>query len=323
MRGESRHAIAVLALTTACIGWALSFPLQKALMMHQAIQAGTTGPWVTIQNQLVRYVAAAGLLALLAWWRSRRWPTRAEWLQATICALAGASGLFLQIDALNHTSASTVGFLSQCYVVGLPVVAGLTLRRWPPLLVFSSIVLAFAGVAVLSGITLDDLRPGLGELMTIASSLVFMIQILALGARRWRDNDGLQVCWAMFAIMAVLAAPFAALLGPGLGSMPACYRDPAAVMVTAAVVVFCTCLPYALMTVWQRFVSGTEAGIIYCSEAAFTAALCLFLPSVLGSWLGITYANEVLTWRMLCGGGLILAGCVLVQKAAKSDVTIP
>lgn len=317
MRADSRHALAVTALLVACIGWALSFPLQKALMAHQALAAKTSGPWVTLQNQFVRYAGAAILLSLLAWWRSRRLPTRAEWLQATICGAAGATGLFLQIDALNYTSASTVGFLSQCYVVGLPLVAGLTLRCWPSLTVLGSILLAFAGVTVLSGITLADLRPGRGEMMTIISSLVFMIQILALSARRWQANDGLQVCWAMFAVMTLLVAPFAAGVGPGFGGIPACYRDPAALALTAAVVVLCTCVPYALMTVWQRFVSGTEAGIIYCSEAAFTAFLCLLLPGVLGTWLGIAYPDEVLSWRMLTGGGLILAGCLLVQWAAK------
>ena len=314
---ESRHTVAVTVLLAACIGWGLSFPLLKALLAHQALASGESGAWLTMQNQLVRFASAAGLLAALAWWRGRRLPTRAEWQQATVCAVAAAAGLFLQVDALNRTAASTVGFLTQCYVVMLPVVAGLSLRRWPSPVVVGSVLLAFAGVAVLSGITLDDLRPGVGEVMTIVASMLFMGQILALGARRWQGNDGLQVCWAMFALIALLVAPFAIFLGPGLGGLAACYRDPAGGLLMVAVVVGCTCAPYGLMTVWQRFVSGTEAGIIYCFEAVFSAIACVLLPGMLGRWLGTGGVDEAVTWRMLAGGGLIVAGGLLVQRAAR------
>lgn len=313
-RSGSRHAIAIAALLVACVGWGLSFPLQKALLEHQAIASGASGAWVTVQNQWLRFACTAILLGALAWWTTRRLPSRAEWLQAAVCAVAGAGGLFLQMDALNRTSASTVGFLTQFYVITLPLAAGLYQRRWPSRGVITSVLLAFAGVAVLSGITLHDLRPGVGEMMTLGCSLLFMAQIIALGARRWHGNDGLQVCWAMFAVMAVLSTPFAILLGPGIGGLAACYREPSAMLLTAAVVLGCTCLPYALMTIWQRFVTGTEAGIIYCSEAVFSTAFCLLLPGLLGGWLGIAYADETITWRMVVGGGLILAGCLLVQR---------
>jgi drug/metabolite transporter (DMT)-like permease len=309
------HALALFALTGACVSWAFSFPLLKALFAHQQAITGHDQSWLTNQALLMRYVGGALLIALLAWWRGRRLPTAAEWRQAAVCAFAGGAGLFLQIDALNRTAASTVGFLTQLYVVVLPLVTALAVRRWPPPLVVASVVLAFAGVALLSGITPADLRPGLGELMTLGASLLFTGQILALGARRWTGNDGLQVTWAMFALMAAGTLPVVAFSGPGLAALPACYPDSASLAVLAVVVVVCTCVAYALMTVWQRHVTTTEAGIIYCSEAAFTAVLCLLLPSLLGRWLSVPYVDEVLGWRMVLGGGLILGGCVLVQFA--------
>lgn len=308
------HLRAILALTAACVGWAFSFPLLKALLAHQ----GPASAWLTLQSQLMRYLGAGAVLLGIAWWRSRRLPTRQEWLQAAVCAGAAATGLFLQIDALNHTAASTVGFLTQLYVVLLPLAAGVAARRWPSPLVIISVLLAFAGVALLSGVSPDDLRPGLGEMMTLAASVAFMVQILALGARRWAGNDGLQVTWAMFAVMALLTAPFVALMGPGLPGLPACYADAPSIITIVVVTALCTCMPYALMTVWQRHVSETEAGVIYCTEAAFTAALCLVLPGLLGRWMGIPYGNESVTWPMLVGGGLILAGCLLVQVKPKT-----
>lgn len=315
MRVESRHTLAVILLLVACVGWGLSFPLVQVLIAHQSMASGESGAWMTMQSQMVRFAAAAILLAGLAWWRSHRLPTRAEWIQAAVCASGATAGLFLQVDALHRTSASTVSFLTQSYVVVLPLIAGLRLRQWPSLVVVSSVILAFAGVAVLSGITLQDLRPGLGEMMTIAASLLFMVQILALGARRWQSNDGLQVCWAMFGFIALIYVPFAAMLGPGFGGLAAVYHHPASGLLMAAVVVCCTCAPYWLMTVWQRHVSGTEAGIIYCFEAVFSAIACVFLLSFLGRVMGTASVDEPVTWRMVAGGGLILAGCILVQRA--------
>jgi drug/metabolite transporter (DMT)-like permease len=208
-----------------------------------------------------------------------------------------------------------VGFLTQGYVVVLPLVAAVAARRWPSWLVLVSVALAFAGVGVLSGIGPSDLRPGLGEVMTLGATLLFTVHILVLGALRWAGNDGLHVTWAMFALMAALTLPLVALGGPGLAGVPACYPGMASLAVLGAVVLLSTCLAYGLMTTWQRHVTGSEAGVIYCSEAVFTALLCLVLPGLLSGWLGIAYADETVTTGLVVGGALVLAGCVLVQFA--------
>lgn len=306
------RALAILCLIGATLGWGLSFPMIKALLAHQQALSGGDGTWVTLQHQTVRFLGAAVVLMLLArLWRGRL-ATRAEWAQAAVCGLSAAPGMFLQSAALNYTSASTDGFLTQAYVVVLPLIAALRLRRWPAWTTLAAVVLALGGVGLISGVSLRDLRPGLGEVMVIAASLIFIVQILALEAKRWAGNDGIQVTWAMFAVMTALSLPAAALTGRGLGGIAACYDAPA-LAVTGVIVLLCSCVPYALMTIWQRRVSSSEAGIIYCSEAVFSAIASLFLPALLAAWLGVDYANEVVGWRMLAGGGLIIAACVLVQ----------
>jgi drug/metabolite transporter (DMT)-like permease len=308
-----RRAIAIIALLGACLGWAFSFPMMKALLAHQADATAAPSAWLTNQALLVRYLGGAVLLGTVVCAITRRLPNRAEWMQALACALTSGLGLFLQMDALNHTHASTVGFLTQFYVVILPVVAAVQQRRRPSFLVMASVAMAFLGVAVLSGVSLHDLRPGRGELMTLGAAVLFTAHILVLGVPRWATNDGLHVTWAMFLLMGLLTLPIVASTGPGLSAIPACYPGWPGLAVLGFIVVVCSCLAYGLMTVWQRHVSGTEAGIIYCCEALFTAILCLFLPSLLGGWLVIPYANEPITTAMVLGGGLVIAGCVLVQ----------
>jgi len=79
-------------------------------------------------------------------------------------------------------------------------------------------------------------------------------------------------------------------------------------------VVFCTVIAYTLMNRWQRHVSATEAGLIYCIEPVIASVLALFLPGWLSHWSDINYANEQLTLRLLLGGGLITVANVLLQS---------
>jgi drug/metabolite transporter (DMT)-like permease len=306
-----------LLLVLACFGWGIGFPLMKAVMDAQQSATGASGAWTTAQHQLVRYIGAGIILSVLAWRSTRRLPTTGEWVQGAVCGIAAALGMQLQIDALNRSPASTVGFITQFYVLVIPLVTALRLRRSPGLLTMVSVAMALAGVAVLSGISLADLRPGLGELMVLAASAIFTVQILALEAPRWSGNHGLQVSSAMFVVMTVLTLPFVALSGPGLAGLGPCLAAPGVLPVMTVIILVCTCLPYAIMNRWQREVSSTEAGIIYCCEALFAAGSSLFLPALLAPLLGIVYANESPSIAMVLGGGMILAGAVLVQLAPK------
>jgi drug/metabolite transporter (DMT)-like permease len=82
----------------------------------------------------------------------------------------------------------------------------------------------------------------------------------------------------------------------------------------AVLVLACTVVAFLLMNRWQREVSATEAGLIYCIEPVFVSVLALFLPVWLSRWAGVDYANEPVTLHLLLGGGLITAANVLLQS---------
>jgi hypothetical protein len=77
---------------------------------------------------------------------------------------------------------------------------------------------------------------------------------------------------------------------------------------------------YVLMNVWQPRVPATEAGLIYTIEPVFTAVYVLFLPVVLGKFVGESYPNEVVTVSLVAGGGLILGANLLMQWKSKPHV---
>ncbi|OYU99723.1 MAG: hypothetical protein CFE26_25155 [Verrucomicrobiales bacterium VVV1] len=67
------------------------------------------------------------------------------------------------------------------------------------------------------------------------------------------------------------------------------------------------------MNAWQPKITATEAGLIYCVEPVFGSVMALVLPAIFSAWAGINYGNEVATWTLLVGGGLITAANVLIQ----------
>jgi hypothetical protein len=67
------------------------------------------------------------------------------------------------------------------------------------------------------------------------------------------------------------------------------------------------------MNRWQGFVSSVEAGLIYCAEPVFTSLIALFLPALVGVWMGRPVENEPLTLSLIGGGTLITLAILLLQ----------
>ena len=82
----------------------------------------------------------------------------------------------------------------------------------------------------------------------------------------------------------------------------------------ALMIVVSTLAGYLIMNYWQKKVSATEAGLIYCIEPVCASGMALFLPAWFSSWAGINYPNEQITVHLLIGGTLVTTANVLLQS---------
>ncbi len=254
-----------------------------------------------------------GALMLLPFLIGRKWASANEVRQGMVLALWGGTGMWVQADALAYTAASTSAFLTQAYCVILPLWACLRMRRWPAMRVLAATLMVVWGGAVLSGVRPDRMHLGRGELETLVAALLFSFQILALENPRYASNRGLTVSFVMFAGIAVLFVPVTVIAAPG---MAACFTAGASVqaaVIVGCLALFCSVGAYLIMNIWQPRVSATEAGLVYTIEPVFTAVYVLFLPAILGAFVGGTYPNELLTPPLFFGGGMILAANILMQ----------
>ena len=126
--GKAPPLLAVLGLVAACLFWGIGFPLTKAFALRAHVVAPQASDWFIVAALVAgRFFVAGAMLVVV----ERARPTRLEVRQGIWVGLFSACGLLFQIDGMTRTAASTSAFLTQGYVVVLPIVAAFAGRRLP------------------------------------------------------------------------------------------------------------------------------------------------------------------------------------------------
>jgi drug/metabolite transporter (DMT)-like permease len=314
---------AVQMLILANAGWALSFPVVKALLLVQQPLVPGASSWFLSSLTVAYRFGFAALLMFVICARTLRRMTWLEFWEGLVLGLISAAGLIFQMDGLAYTSASTSAFLTQFYCLLIPLIVALRDRRWPSWIVVLSCLMVMAGVAVLSDFHWGELRIGRGELETLIASTIFTAQILWLQRAKFAGNNVDHFTFVMFAVTAIACAPVAWWTQSQPSDWVRAFDSFYALGFLAILVVFCTMGAYRLMNRWQPFLTATQAGLMYCLEPVFASLFALVLPGLFSSWAGVNYPNEKLTASLLLGGALITVANALIQMAPTrpSEVT--
>ncbi len=308
-----RQAFQMLLLCTSL--WAVSFPLMKALTLKQQTILPEAGSWfITSLCVMVRFLLA-GMLLLMVSLPKIKTLSRRELEQGLWLAFFASAGICLQMDGLGYISTSTSAFLTQLYCVLIPLWLAVSQRRLPTLKILFCSILVLAGMALLVKLNLLAIRLGRGELETLAGSVMFAAQILWLEKPRYAANRADCLTAVMLLGMGLFALPLVVATAPSLAEGIELYRSGKIIGLLVALVVVCSLTPFLLMNRWQREVTATEAGLVYCAEPVVVSLLVLFLPGWLSQWVGVNYANEPVTIRLLAGGGLVTLANVLLQSS--------
>ncbi|HTG45744.1 MAG TPA: DMT family transporter [Verrucomicrobiae bacterium] len=314
MEQQSHHhfrAVRMLAATT--VFWSLSFPLVKAITIVQdGLIPGSASWFHAGLTGFTRFACAALVLALFSPRALSRVTGSELWEGAGLGFFSG-SGILLQMDGLSHTSASTSAFLTQAFCVVVPIIVAFRDRQAPSSRVVIALLLLMLGVAILSNFNFQTLRLGRGETETLISALFFGAQIVWLERPIFARNNVQHFSMVMFATMALMSFPLVLLTWQKPADVWLCYSNPAVLLLTAALTLFCTVIAFVAMNKWQRFVPATEAAIIYGAEPVFASLLTLFLPGLISRFAQINYPNERITGQLLIGGALVLAANLILQ----------
>ena len=220
---------------------------------------------------------------------------RVGWAAAVLAGSLLGAGYALQTAGLERTSVSSTGFITGMYVVLTPLIALLLYRSRIGLAAWGGVLVATAGLAMLSGIHAGSAT---GDLLVLAAAAVYSLQIVLMERYAPRHD-------ALAFTFVEMAAAFAGLLVVALAhgdlSVPHGWTVWGALLVTG---VFASALGYLVQTWAQRRTSATRTALVFTMEPVWTA---FFGYTIAGDRLG------ALGWG---GCAAIMVGIVLAEPAA-------
>lgn len=276
-RTEGLAALALLALTMA---WGSTFFMIKGLLTR-----------IPVLDFLgARFLIAAVVLLLLAPRSVGRLPRSALWQGILLGVLYGFAQI-LQTAGIARTPASTAGFVTGLYVVMTPLFAAPLLRHRIPGMAWIAVLLATAGMGVL---TLRGFHVGTGELMILASAALYALHICGLGAWSTAETS------VGSSIVQLLVIAVISLVGAAPGGVALPHRGwDWVVLVYMGVIVGGIGL---LGQVWgQAHLPPTRSAVIMSMEPVFAALFA------------VLFGGESATARMVLGGLMVLAAMLLVE----------
>jgi drug/metabolite transporter (DMT)-like permease len=275
----NRHRLAIVALFLTAGAWGATFTLIKNILRTIAPE-----PFI-----FYRFTLAGVILLLLAIARGRF--TRDIFRPGIILGLLVFVGYWMQTRGLMVISPSRSAFLTGLYVVIVPfcdaLIYGVRIskRAWA-----GSVLAVIGTTAMIGGF---DVRPGWGDLLTLACAVVFAFHVV-LSARYTVRHSRIGLAAVQVLIVGLAAAP-PTLFAPRAPATP----QVIGVIVFTAIVT--TALAFATLMWGQSYVTATEAAVILSFEP------------VAASLTSILWDGEPVTVSFVIGGLLILAAMLISQ----------
>ncbi len=279
-----------LALLVATALWGSSFVAVKSAL-------GYATPFAFLT---VRFGIAALLLAPGTPFRPL--PRGRELRGGLLLGALVAVGFISQTAGLVITTPSRSAFIVSVSSILAPVIALALLGERPRWVTAAALALATLGIYLLTAPDAGGLNRG--DLLTLVCAACFGGQIVAV-AELSRAYDARRLVFIQIAGSAVVGALAAVFL-----ERPQIRWTPGFMGALAYTVAFASTICFLLQMRAQRHMSSARAALIFCFEPLFAA---------LTSWVVLGERLSVVQWA---GGGLILAGMVLVEvRLPVSDIS--
>ncbi|MFG0429661.1 DMT family transporter [Serratia liquefaciens] len=257
------------------------------LAVHLAMQV--SGPFFFVG---LRFAAATLVLTLFSL-RSLRGLTWYELKAGVFIGIAIMFGYGLQTVGLQTISSSQSAFITAMYVPMVPLLQWLVLGRFPGVMAWVGVLLAFSGLMLLSAPSSADMALSIGEILTLIGTLGMAAEIILIGAYAGKVNV------KRVTVVQLATASLAAFLMmvPTGESVPP-YSNY--LLYSAVGLGLASAIIQVTMNWAQRSVSPTRATVIYAGEPV---------------WAGLVgrIAGERLPGVALLGCALIVLG-VLVSE---------
>jgi drug/metabolite transporter (DMT)-like permease len=291
-----------VALIIATLLWGCGFVWAKRAgeAVNALSGAGDRAPLGPIWVLIARFLMAGILWFIIFPGARRGWSWR---LVGRAIVLGGtlALGMIVQHLGLDRTTEATSAFLTSLTILFVPLMMTLVLRRPPPRSIWIGVVLAAAGVWIMTGATSATF--GVGELLGLACAFAYSINIIAVNLLVTKENV-LPITAGQFLVLALICSAIALVLPHGPASLSPgaivnlfSHRDVGLNVALLGTLV--TMGAFGLQFRYQPRIDPTRATLLYLMEPIFAAAFAyiaihrgMTLPAVFGAAL-ILVANAL------------------------------
>lgn len=278
-RHQLQLKLAPWALLSVAAAWGFAFVVMKDAIERQSVN-----------NFLFTRFSLAVLVMLLLRPQTMKLCNKDLLLRGSLAGIFAGLGYIAQTLGLARTGAAITGFITGLYVVLTPLLASFILKERITRFIWSCIMLATVGLALLS---IRGFSVGVGEMFVLASAFFFAAHIIALS--KWSPGRDVYA-------MTVVQLSMCALLA-GLASIPGGYSPPPDSGVWAVVIftaVFATAIAFIVQTWSQAHMSATKVAVILTMEVVFAALFAIF------------FGGEILTLQSALGGVLVVIAMYLI-----------
>ena len=238
----------------------------------------------------VRFTGAALFMGLL-FRRHVKSSTKEDWKAGLILGSLLFVAQPIQIIALKYTSPSKQAFLITTYVIIVPFISWLVLRKRPGIKAFVAGVLALVGIGLIS--LSGSLGIELGDGLTLLFSLLYSFVIVMTGILAKRVNP-LAMSFFQYLTTGVLSIGTTLLFEERATVFPAAGVGALVYLMTINTVV-----AYTLQNVAQRYTSDTHSAVLISTE------------SVIGYFCGVMLYGDPFTPKVLMGGLIVFSAVLL------------
>ena len=290
MKNKLRGSLAILIATVI---WGSAFIAQSVGMDY-------IGPFTF---QTMRSVLAVPFLIIVIFLIERspaksieKWLEPDLWKAGFPCGVALFIAAGLQQMGIVHTSAGYAGFISAMYIVLVPIL-GVFLRKKPPFTAWIGVLLAVAGLYLLSCVGVTQVN--IGDLYLLGCALGYAVQI-TLVDQMGTSVDGLRLNCVQSLFCGIFSGIVMFLTEDVIiSSILSCWIP----LVYAGI--FSLGIAFSLQIIGQKHLEPTPAALIMSLESVF---------AVLFGWLLL---HERMSTAELCGCALVFCAVILSQIPAK------
>jgi drug/metabolite transporter (DMT)-like permease len=197
------------------------------------------------------------------------------------------------VIGVNHTTASTAGFLASTTVIIVPILESILKRRFPNRTIVLSILLAIVGLFLLT--VKDTFGLDKGAAYCLFAALFYAIYIIVLD-RIAKKEDTLLISIIQLGVASFFGTIFMLCLEKP--SLPQTAEQWGAILGLGLI---CSAYGFVIQPIAQRYTSSEKIGLIFSLEPVFSAILSFI------------FLHEILDIKGYIGAVLIFSGVVFSQ----------